>query len=311
MNESISIIIPVYNEQESLRELFNEISATLNEYRNWEIIFIDDGSSDKSAEILHSIIEENDNITMIRFFKNFGKADALSEGFQAAQGEYVITMDADLQDDPAEIPNLISKLKQNWDMVSGWKIDRKDPLVKRYPSKFFNLITRLFTGLNLHDFNCGLKGYRNSVVKAVELYGGLHRYIPALAKQKGFSVTEIPVNHRPRKFGETKYGGARFFHGLFDLLTVLFIGNYLRRPLHFFGIIGLGLFLAGFGILGWLTWGWFNGIWIGDRPVFFLGLLFLILSAQFFSIGLLGDIMVRLSGQNRNRVLETVLRNKK
>tara|TARA_B100000029_G_C17587138_1_gene961469 strand:+ start:1986 stop:2921 length:936 start_codon:yes stop_codon:yes gene_type:complete len=311
MNESISIIIPVYNEQESLRELFNEISATLNEYCNWEIIFIDDGSSDKSAEILHSIIEENDNITMIRFFKNFGKADALSEGFQAAQGEYVITMDADLQDDPAEIPNLISKLKQNWDMVSGWKIDRKDPLVKRYPSKFFNLITRLFTGLNLHDFNCGLKGYRNSVVKAVELYGGLHRYIPALAKQKGFSVTEIPVNHRPRKFGETKYGGARFFHGLFDLLTVLFIGNYLRRPLHFFGIIGLGLFLAGFGILGWLTWGWFNGIWIGDRPVFFLGLLFLILSAQFFSIGLLGDIMVRLSGQNRNRVLETVLRNKK
>ena len=311
MNESISIIIPVYNEQESLRELFNEISATLNDYRNWEIIFIDDGSSDKSAEILHSIIEENDNITMIRFFKNFGKADALSEGFQAAQGDFVITMDADLQDDPAEIPNLISKLKQNWDMVSGWKIDRKDPLVKRYPSKFFNLITRLFTGLNLHDFNCGLKGYRKSVVKAVELYGGLHRYIPALAKQKGFSVTEIPVNHRPRKFGETKYGGARFFHRLFDLLTVLFIGNYLRRPLHFFGIIGLGLFLAGFGILGWLTWGWFNGIWIGDRPVFFLGLLFLILSAQFFSIGLLGDIMVRLSGQNRNRVLETVLRNKK
>ena len=311
MNESISIVIPVYNEQESLRELFNEISVTLKDYRNWKIIFIDDGSSDKSAEILHSIIEENDNITMIRFYKNFGKADALSEGFQAAQGDFVITMDADLQDDPAEIPNLISKLKQNWDMVSGWKIDRKDPLVKRYPSKFFNFITRLFTGLNLHDFNCGLKGYRKSVVKAVELYGGLHRYIPALAKQKGFSVTEIPVNHRPRKFGETKYGGARFFHGLFDLLTVLFIGNYLRRPLHFFGIIGLGLFLAGFGILGWLTWGWFNGIWIGDRPVFFLGLLFLILSAQFFSIGLLGDIMVRLSGQNRNRVLETVLRNKK
>lgn len=311
MNESISIIIPVYNEQESLRELFNEISATLKDCRNWEIIFIDDGSSDVSAEIIQSIIDENDNITMIRFFKNFGKADALSEGFQAAQGDFVITMDADLQDDPAEIPNLISKLKQNWDLVSGWKIDRKDPVIKRYPSKFFNLITRLFTGLNLHDFNCGLKGYRKSVVKAIDLYGGLHRYIPALAKQKGFSVTEIPVNHRPRKFGETKYGGARFFHGLFDLLTVLFIGNYLRRPLHFFGIIGLGLFIAGFGILGWLTWGWFNGIWIGDRPVFFLGLLFLILSAQFFSIGLLGDIMVRLSGQNRNRVLETVQRNKK
>lgn len=311
MNETITIIIPVFNEQDSLQELFNEIYSIFDKTIEWDVIFIDDGSTDNSSNIIQSIIDQNSNVSMIRFYKNFGKADALSEGFDVAKGDFVITMDADLQDDPAEIPNILSKLKQNWDMVSGWKVDRKDPVNKRYPSKLFNFITRFFTGLNIHDFNCGLKGYRNPVVKAVNLYGGLHRYIPALAKQKGFSVTEIKVNHRPRKFGSTKYGGSRFFHGLFDLLTVLFIGNYLRRPLHFFGFIGLGLFIIGFSILGWLTLGWLNGNWIGDRPVFFLGILFLILSAQFFSIGLLGDIMVKLFGQNRNRVLEFVQRNKK
>jgi glycosyltransferase involved in cell wall biosynthesis len=221
-NPSISVVIPVLNEEESLRKLYNEISVSLNEYSNWDIIFVDDGSDDNSGKIIQKIAEEDSRISLIRFLENFGKADALSEGFKLAQGDIVITMDADLQDDPKEIIPLINKIQEGWDLVSGWKKDRKDPISKKVPSKLFNLVTRLFTGIKIHDFNCGLKAYRQRVVKSIELYGGLHRYIPALAGQKGFTVTEIVVNHRPREFGETKYSGNRLFHGFFDLFTMLF-----------------------------------------------------------------------------------------
>jgi len=310
MNKSLSIVIPVYNEAESIIDLYTEIIATLRLYNKWEIIFIDDGSSDNSAGIINKIAEQNSNVKLIRFYKNFGKADALSEGFIYCSGDHIITLDADLQDDPAEIPNLIKKLEEGWDMVSGWKKNRMDPLEKKLPSKLFNKITCFLTGVKIHDFNCGLKAYRKEVVKSVELYGGLHRYIPALAKQMDYSVSEIIVNHRERKYGETKYGSARYFHGFFDLLTILFLGSYLRRPLHFFGKLGLLMFVVGMGISTYLTYGWFNGIWIGDRPIFFLGILLIILSVQFFSIGFLGDIVVKLVGQNKNRVLEIFHRDK-
>jgi glycosyltransferase involved in cell wall biosynthesis len=308
MNKFISIVIPVYNEEKSIRDLYTEIIKVINEYKKYEIIFIDDGSSDNSVGVIRQIAENDNRVKLVRFYKNFGKADALSEGFLISKGDYIITMDADLQDDPAEIPNLIHKLDDGWDMVSGWKKNRKDPLEKKIPSKLFNKVTCFLTGVNIHDFNCGLKGYRKEVIKSIELYGGLHRYIPALAKQMGYTVSEIIVNHRERKFGETKYGGARYFHGFFDLLTVLFLGSYLRRPLHFFGKLGLLMFLGGVGISSYLTVGWFNGIWIGDRPIFFLGILLIILSVQFFSIGFLGDIVVKLVGQNKNRVLEVFSR---
>lgn len=310
MSKTISVIVPVYNESESIKELHSEIINTVKEKYQFEILFIDDGSSDNSVGLIREIAEKDSNVKLIRLYKNFGKADALSEGFHHCSGDYVITMDADLQDDPAEIPNLINKLDEGWDMVSGWKKNRKDPLEKKIPSKFFNKVTCFFTGVNIHDFNCGLKAYRKEVVKSIELYGGLHRYIPALAKQMGYTVTEIVVNHRERKFGESKYGGARYFHGFFDLLTVIFLGNYLRRPLHFFGKLGLLMSILGFGILSYLTVGWFNGVWIGDRPVFFLGILLIILSVQFFSIGFLGDIVVKLVGQNKNRVLDIFTKGK-
>jgi glycosyltransferase involved in cell wall biosynthesis len=183
-NPSISVVIPVLNEEESLRKLYNEISVSLNEYSNWDIIFVDDGSDDNSGKIIQKIAEEDSRISLIRFLENFGKADALSEGFKLAQGDIVITMDADLQDDPKEIIPLINKIQEGWDLVSGWKKDRKDPISKKVPSKLFNLVTRLFTGIKIHDFNCGLKAYRQRVVKSIELYGGLHRYIPALAGKK-------------------------------------------------------------------------------------------------------------------------------
>jgi glycosyltransferase involved in cell wall biosynthesis len=307
MNNLVSVIIPVYNEAESINDLYSEIILGVNN-NNVEIIFIDDGSTDNSVGIIRKIVEIDVNVKLIRLYKNFGKADALSEGFLNCTGKYVITMDADLQDDPAEIPNLISKLDEGWDMVSGWKKKRNDPLEKKIPSKIFNRITCFFTGVNIHDFNCGLKAYRKEVVKSLELYGGLHRYIPALAKQMGYTVSEIVVNHRERKFGVSKYGGTRYFHGFFDLLTVLFLGSYLRRPLHFFGKLGLLMLIGGMGISSYLTYGWFNGIWIGDRPIFFLGILLIILSVQFFSIGFLGDIVVKLVGQNKNRVLEVFQR---
>ena len=229
---NISVVIPIFNELESLPELKSELIQNLKIYKNWEVIFIDDGSSDGSTEWLIDLAYNNKNFKLIQFYRNYGKSAALNEGFKSASGDYVITMDADLQDDPAEIKNLVGMLNKGWDLVSGWKKNRLDPLNKRIPSKLFNFVTRILTGVKIHDFNCGLKGYKKSVIKSIDIYGGRHRYIPALAGQRKFKVTEIIVNHRARKFGSTKYGGARLFHGFFDLITILFLNRFNQQPLH-------------------------------------------------------------------------------
>ena len=307
----ISIVIPVFNEEKSLNDLFSEISGVMQAFTNWEVIFIDDGSTDESFSILKNISRSNSMVKIISFYKNIGKSDALSAGFEKVDGDIIITMDADLQDDPKEIISMINKIEEGWDLVSGWKKNRQDPLSKRLPSKVFNFITSLLTGIKIHDFNCGLKAYRKKVIKSIDVYGGLHRYIPALAGRLGFSVTEIAVHHRERKYGTTKYGANRLYHGFFDLFTMLFTSKYINRPLHFFGMIGLFLFMIGFIICIYLTIGWFNGIWLGNRPILFLGILLLIIGIQFFSIGLLGELFIKSNMQRNRKGYSTINLNKK
>jgi len=301
---NVSVVIPVFNELESLPNLVDELKINLSNFREWEVIFVDDGSSDKSNDWLFKLSNENENFKLIQFFRNYGKSAALSEGFKNAKGEYIITMDADLQDDPAEIPNLINKLEEGWDLVSGWKKNRRDPLNKTLPSKLFNFVTRIVTGIKIHDFNCGLKGYRQSVIKSINIYGGRHRYIPALAGQRKFRVTEIVVNHRERQFGETKYGGSRIFHGFFDLITILFLNKYTQQPLHLFGFIGLGLLI--FGLIAEtivLYYKYFLGHFFKDHiALLMFGIMFIVIGIQFFSIGLLGELMTRYTQGQENRV---------
>ena len=301
---NISIVIPVFNERDSLPDLVDELVHNLSEYKTWEVIFIDDGSSDGSTEWLSKLCIESKNFKMIQFYRNYGKSAALREGFKAAAGEYIITMDADLQDDPAEIKNLITKLEEGWDLVSGWKKTRLDPLNKRLPSKLFNMVTRFMTGVKIHDFNCGLKGYRNSVVKSIDVYGGRHRYIPALAGQRKFKVTEIVVNHRSRMFGNTKYGGSRLFHGFFDLITILFLNRYNQQPLHLFGSFGIGFLSIGFFVECCVL---YYKYWLGHpfskhMALLTFGVMLIVIGIQFFSIGLLGELMARSSQDNENRI---------
>ena len=304
----ISIVIPVFNESESLSELYLEISDVITPYGECEIIFIDDGSSDGSKDIIIDIISKDSKVKLISFYRNFGKSAALSEGFKHSQGDIIITMDADLQDDPAEIPNLVNKINEGFDLVSGWKKVRHDPWNKTFPSKIFNFVTRILTGVKIHDFNCGLKAYQSSVVKSIEIFGGRHRYIPALAGQKNFSVSEIVVNHRARKFGSTKYGGSRIFHGFFDLLTILFLNKYTQHPLHFFGFIGLTTFSAGiFTELIVLYYKFFLGEPFSKHiALLLLGVILLFIGIQFFSIGVLGEMMARYSQRKEDRVKEII-----
>lgn len=288
----ISLVIPLFNEEESLDELTRRVTEQLNKISNQtEIIFIDDGSTDRSFETLLELKNKYTNLKIVRFRKNFGKSAALSEGFKRASGEIVITMDADLQDDPAEIPHLIKKINENFDLVSGWKKKRHDPITKTLPSKLYNYITCVLTGIDIHDFNCGLKAYRNEVIKAIPVYGELHRYLPVLAHWQGFRVGEIVVQHHARKFGKSKFGVRRFFSGFFDLLTVLFITRYRQKPLHLFGFLGLLASVTGFFILSYLTVLWFQGHGIGQRPLLFLGVLLLIVGVQSFSLGLIGEML--------------------
>lgn len=287
-----SIVIPLLDEEKSLRELTQRIAAQFeSNKKEFEIIFIDDGSTDGSFKTLLSLKEQYPMIRIIQFRKNFGKSVALSEGFKRAEGKFVITMDADLQDDPAEIPNLIAKLEEGYDLVSGWKKKRHDPLGKTVPSKLFNFTTRKLTGIKIHDFNCGLKAYCNEVIKAIPVYGELHRYLPVLAHWQGFSVGEIVVHHHARKFGVSKFGIRRFFSGFFDLMTVLFITRYRQKPLHLFGFFGLFVSMLGFAILAYLTVLWFMGHGIGHRPLLSLGVLLVIVGTQSFSLGLIGEMI--------------------
>jgi len=295
----ISIVIPMLNEAESLTELTQRIDEQLKPLKKeFEIVFIDDGSTDNSYEILLQLKNSHPEIKVIQFKRNFGKSAALSEGFKTATGEIVITMDADLQDDPEEIPRLIKEIESGFDLVSGWKKQRNDPLSKTIPSKFFNIATRQLTGIKIHDFNCGLKAYRSEVIKAIPVYGELHRYLPVLAHWLGFKVGELVVKHHPRQHGYSKFGIKRFFNGFFDLLTVLFITRFRQKPLHLFGFMGLGSSMLGLFILFYLSILWFEGQGIGQRPLFFLGVLLIIVGVQFFSIGLIGEMLINTRGNN-------------
>ncbi len=294
----ISLVIPVFNEEESLPELYTQIKEALEpSAHDFEILFIDDGSQDKSLQIMHELRKEDPRVRAIGFQRNHGKAAALNTGFQRCEGDYIVTMDADLQDDPKEVLELIAVLNSGWDMVSGWKKVRHDPIGKRWPSKLYNFTVSTLSGIPIHDFNCGLKAYTRKVVKNVELYGEMHRYIPVLAKQKGFTCTEKVVEHRARKYGESKYGMKRLFTGYLDLFTVMFLGTYMRKPMHFFGLAGMLLLVLGLGILGFLSIQWLRqyffetGQWIGGRPIFYIGMLLAIIGGQFISMGLLGELI--------------------
>jgi len=299
----LSIVIPIYNEQESLLELYKQIQETLKDEFLYEIIFVNDGSTDDSDIILKEMIKNDNSIRVINFFNNRGKSEALNLGFKNSKGSIVITIDGDLQDDPKEFINLIKSINDGSDMVTGWKKNRKDSVFKRFQSKIFNSILRFFTGLKIHDFNCGLKAYKLKVVKTLNIYGGLHRFIPALAKNNGFKVNEIIVNHRKRKFGESKYGASRIFHGFYDLITVLFLNKYFNRPLHLFGFLGFLLFTCGLIINLNLVVKWYiYNQWITPfkNPLFFLGILLIIVGIQFFSTGLIGELIVYFNRKNNS-----------
>lgn len=306
---SISVVIPVLDEYESLPELHQQVSASLqNLTSEYEIIFIDDGSADGSVELMEKLAAQDKHVHLIEFFRNYGKAAALSEGFKYANGDIVITMDADLQDDPTEFEGMIKKLDEGYDLVTGWKKVRHDPLSKRLPSKLANLVTRLMTGVNVHDMNCGLKAYRKSVVKSLDIYGGRHRYIPALAGQQKFRITESVVNHRPRQFGKTKYGGSRLFHGFFDLLTILFLSRYTQQPLHLFGLMGfislsLGFFIDLYVII--LKYG-YGESFQKHMAGLLSGVLLIVVGVQFISLGLLGELIAKSSHKNENMVKRVV-----
>jgi len=290
----VSIVVPLLNEEESIKPLYSQIKTAVDSISSdYEIIFVDDGSSDDSLKKIKELASRDRKVRYISFRKNYGKSPALNAGFDKASGDAVITMDADLQDDPAEIPNLLTKLSEGYDLVSGWKRKRHDPFVKRFSSKFFNYMTRIMSGIKIHDFNCGLKAYRSAVVKTVDVHGELHRYIPVLAGWNGFKVAEVVVKHHPRRYGKTKFGISRFFKGFVDLLTVIFTTRYIKRPMHFFGFFGFLSFMLGFLVNGYLSYEKiFHGRAIGNRPLLFLGMLLIIVGAQFFSVGFLGEIIV-------------------
>jgi glycosyltransferase involved in cell wall biosynthesis len=288
----ISVVVPVHNEERSVALLYDELRSALEPLRTpWEAIFVDDGSSDGSFAALTRLHNAADNVRVVRLRRNFGKAAALVAGFDQARGETVVTIDGDLQDDPAEIPRLLAKLDEGFDLVTGWKTHRRDPLSRRILSRIFNRVTSAFSGVHLHDMNCGLKAYKAEVVHGLRLYGELHRFIPVLAHYRGFRIAELPVNHRPREHGRSRYGVERYLRGFLDLLTVSFIGRYRHRPLHLFG--GLGLILGAFGtaILVYLTVLKALGNAIGHRPLLLLGVLLLVIGMQFFSLGLISEMI--------------------
>lgn len=291
----LTLIIPLLNEEESLRPLMEKIRDTLNNSGlTYEIIFIDDGSTDGSMKVLEELHTAHKEVNVIQFRRNFGKAAAYTAGFARAKGQFVITMDADLQDDPAEIPGLLAKLDEGYDLVSGWKKKRFDPLGKTLPSKFFNWVTGRVSGIKIHDFNCGLKAYRNEVTKDVRVFGELHRYIPVLANLEGYRVAEIPVQHHPRQFGVTKYGMGRLLKGFLDLLTVMYIGKYMGRPLHLFGTMGLIFGILGMGVNSFIAYLWLQTGTIQNRhPLLTLGVLLTVLGVQFICTGLLADMLTR------------------
>lgn len=290
----LSIVIPVYNEEESLNELYTKINSTLSNLdKQYEIIFVNDGSSDNSQDIIDKLVNQHEQIHCITFRKNFGKSAALDAGFNHAKSDIIFTMDADLQDDPSEIPRFLEKIEQGADMVTGWKKNRLDPKEKTIPSKIFNLIISKISGLQLHDYNCGFKCYRRQVLNEIDLYGDLHRFVPFLAYKKGFVVKEIPVVHHERKFGVSKFGLERYARGFFDLLTVVFITGYISRPMHLLGLISSAFFGVGGVLFLYLFFGrWIQGESIGTSPLFMLSIFTLGSGVQIFVTSLLAEMIV-------------------
>ncbi len=305
----VSIIIPLFNEEESLPELIAWIDKVCQENLiDYEALLIDDGSSDKSWEVISRLAKENKQVKGIKFRRNYGKSAALHVGFQECRGDVVITMDADLQDSPDEIPGLLKMIKdEGYDLVSGWKKRRHDPISKTIPSRFYNWTARIVSGIKLHDFNCGLKAYRSLVVKAIEVYGEMHRYIPVIVKKAGFTkIGEKVVQHRKRKYGVTKFGIERFINGFLDLLTISFIARFGKRPMHLFGSLGTIMFLIGFIAAGWLgvqkiinLHKGIRTILIADSPYFYLSITAMIIGTQLFVAGFLGELISR-SSSDRN-----------
>lgn len=291
----ISFVIPVYNEAESIQQIYDEVTTEVKEHEH-EIFFIDDGSTDRSFSIMQRLAAQDTRVKIIKFRCNYGKAAALQHGFKRVTGDVVFTLDSDLQDNPREIGSFLKKLEEGFDLVSGWKKKRYDPVGKRIASRIFNFFTSLVFRLKLHDFNCGFKAYRANVVKEIDIYGEMHRYIPVLADAKGFNVTEIEVEHRPRIHGRTKYGRERFFRGFFDLLTVRLITHYSRSPLYLFGSLGSFFTIVGIIIGLYLSYlKIFAGMPLYNRPLLFLSILFIMIGLQFFSIGLISELVVNQS----------------
>ncbi|HET7857505.1 MAG TPA: glycosyltransferase family 2 protein [Gaiellaceae bacterium] len=288
----ISVVIPVHDEERSVGLLYEELQAALEPLDEpWEAIFVDDGSTDGSFAALTRLHAAAPNVRVVRLRRNFGKSAALAAGFGQAEGETVVTIDSDLQDDPAEIPRLLAKLDEGFDLVSGWKTRRRDPWRRRALSRVFNAVTSRLSGLRLHDMNCGLKAYRSEVLRGLRIYGELHRFLPVLAHYRGYRVAELPVNHRPRPHGRSRYGLERYVRGFLDLLTVSFMGRYRHRPLHLFGGLGLVLGTLGTAILVYLTVLKATGEAIGHRPLLTLGVLLVVVGLQFFSLGLISELI--------------------
>lgn len=305
----ISIVVPVLNERESLPHLHKELTDTLNAVgKSYEIIFVDDGSTDGSVEVVRDIVANDDAVVLVELRRRFGKSTGLQAGFRVSRGKIIITLDADLQDDPKEIPRFLEALDKDYDLVSGWKEDRKDPLMKTIPSKFFNFVTSKMSGLKLRDFNCGFKAYRREVIDDLNIYGELYRYIPVVVHAKGFRVGEIAVSHRARQFGESKYGLERFIRGPLDLFTIMFLISFQKRPLHLFGPVGVLVGSIGLMVNGYLAVLWLQGETIGSRPLLMLGTLMMIVGIQILVFGLLGEMIAAAS--YRSSDVEKLIRRK-
>lgn len=312
MELDLSLVIPQLNEEESLPELEQWIRRVVEaEGYSYEVIFIDDGSTDKSWSVIEQLQQQNPHVKGIKFRRNYGKSAALNEGFRICKGRVVITMDADLQDSPDEIPHLYRKIKdEGYDIVSGWKKVRHDPIGKTAPSKFFNYVTRKMSGIELHDFNCGLKAYSGEVIKNIEVYGDMHRYIPVIAKWAGFQkITEQVVEHRARKYGYSKFGMSRLITGFLDMLSITFVGKFGKRPMHLFGGLGTICFSVGFITLLWLSLDKLinNGYGMTERPMFFFGILLLIVGSQLFLAGFLAEMIARTSPSRNNYLVEKTI----
>ncbi|MBR2922097.1 MAG: glycosyltransferase family 2 protein [Alphaproteobacteria bacterium] len=313
----LSVVISAYNEQDNIIPLYRKLKRNLvslqkkHFYNNYEIFFINDGSTDQTKNRIETLCLKDKHVKIISLRKNFGKSTALQTGFHYTKGDVIITLDADMQDDPDEISRFITKIQEGYDIVSGWKINRLDPLEKRIMSKIFNFITRKLSGIRLHDCNCGFKAYRRDVINALYIYGEFHRYIPLLASRNGFSICEIPITHHKRLSGKSKFGTERYLRGMFDAISVIFLLKFYDKPMYFFGKIGLFLFTIGFAICSYLTALWFSGHSIGSRPLLILGVLFLLIGFQSFSIGLIANLIIdNIPQSNKNKFINQIVTKK-